>query len=151
MRPCISIRGSVCPSIRLSVRRSVHRSISRFFYSRKSANLTNLTNLNLKIWQISLQFNLSPCLWTHLCLNELVSRYLPSCQPLGTRYTSIRSKWNNVFYSFNMTKRLNSFDIHSIYTTKQEKRTKIHEKHYAHDANCLKRNLSCLLYANSWQ
>ena len=65
----------VCPSISRSVRLSVCESVrpSRvFFKSRKLANLTNLTNLNLQIWQnltnLSLQFNLSPFLWTHLCL-----------------------------------------------------------------------------------
>ena len=42
----------VCPSVRPSVRRSVGRSVRPwcvFFKSRKLANLTNLTNLNLQI------------------------------------------------------------------------------------------------------
>ena len=69
----------VCPSVGPSVGPSV--SPSRVFFKlRKLTNLTNLINLNLQIWQIwqnltnlSLQFNLSPFLWTHLCSNELIS------------------------------------------------------------------------------
>ena len=51
-----------------------------FFWNSKLTNLKNLSNLtNLQIWQIwqnmtnlTLQFNLSPFLRTHLCSNELV-------------------------------------------------------------------------------
>ena len=39
----------VCPSVRRLVCRSVPWSVSRFFKSQKSANLMNLTNLNLQI------------------------------------------------------------------------------------------------------
>ena len=82
MRPRISIRGSVRPSVGLSVGPSV----SRFFKSRKLTILTNLTYLtsltNLQIWQISLQFYLSPLLQTYLCSNELVLLPLVSLSDL---------------------------------------------------------------------
>ena len=93
MRPRISIRGSVPPSVGLSIRPSVSLSVypavSHFFKLWKSTNLTNLTYLTSltslqtfqiwQIWQISLQFYLSPLLQTHLCSKELVSYFAVLC------------------------------------------------------------------------
>ena len=84
MRPGISIRGSVRPSVRRSVGPSVR--LAFFFKSRKSTYLTSLTNLQIwqiwQIWPISLQFYLSPLLQTHLCSNKLVSVYWVACKRL---------------------------------------------------------------------
>ena len=72
----------VCPSVGRSVRPSVRPSVRlAFFLNRRNRQIWKiwqiLTWKSDKIWQIFLQFNLSPLLWTHLCSNELVSLFLP--------------------------------------------------------------------------
>ena len=71
MRPRISIRGSVRPS----VGRSVHLAFFLNFGNQQIWQIC-LANLQIwQIWQISLQFYFSPLLQTHLCSNKLVIEY----------------------------------------------------------------------------